>query len=217
MKTDATIQKDVIDELKWCPSVAHEHIGVAVKDGVVTLSGYVPSYIEKSTSEKAAQRVAGVKAIVEKIEVRYPGSYYRGDEDIATMILNAFKWNVQIPEDRIRVKVSKGWVTLSGEVEWEYQKIAAEDAVKPLAGVLGVTNFVDIKPKVQALDVKAKIEEALKRSAEREVNQIHIAVEGSKVTLSGKVRSLSELMDARGAAWSAPGVKDVQDHLIVAA
>lgn len=217
MKTDAQIQEDVLDELKWDPSVTHEHIGVAVSDAVVTLSGYVPTYFEKSAAEEAAHRVSGVKAIAEKIEVRYPGTYRREDEAVAAAIITAFKWNVQVPDDVIKVRVSKGWVTLTGEVEWEYQRTAAENAVKSLSGVLGVTNSIEIKSKVQVLDVKAKIEEALKRASEREVERIKVSVEGRKVILSGKVRSYAELRDARSAAWSAPGVTDVQDNLVVAA
>jgi osmotically-inducible protein OsmY len=217
MKTDAQIQKDVMDELKWDPSVTHEHIGVAVNDGIVTLSGHVPTYFEKSAAQKATHRVEGVKAVAEQIEVRYPGSYVRDDEEIAKAILGALKWSVQVPEERIQVRVSKGWVTLGGEVEWEYQKEAAENAIKPLVGVLGISNYVSIRPQVQVTDVKSKIEQALKRAAERETNRIKVAVEGQKVTLTGKVRSYAELVDARGAAWSAPGVTEVVDHLIVAA
>lgn len=217
MKTDAQLQNDVIDELKWDPSVTHEHIGVSVNDGIVTLTGHVPNFLEKTSAEKAAQRVAGVKAIVEKMEVKYPGAYSRDDEDIASAILNAFKWNVQIPDERLKAKVRNGWVTLTGEVEWEYQKDAAANAVKPLTGVLGVTNSIEIKPKILISDLKAKIEQALKRAAEREADRIKVSVEGRKVTLSGKVRSYAELLDARGAAWSAPGVSEVRDNLIVAA
>lgn len=217
MKTDALIQKDVIDELKWDPSVSSEHIGVAVTDGIVTLTGHVPSYFEKSAAERAAQRVAGVKAIAEEIEVRYPGSYSRDDGDIARAILDVFKWNVQVPDDRVKVKVSYGWVTLSGDVEWEYQKDAAANAVKPLTGVVGVTNTIEIKPKVKVDDLKSKIESALKRAAEREADRIKVSVDGRIVTLTGQVRSYAELLDARGAAWSAPGVTEVRDHLVVAA
>ena len=215
MKADAQIQKDVMEEMKWDPSVTHEHIGVAVANGVVTLSGQVPSYIEKSAAEKVAQRVTGVNAIVEDIEVNYPSHHNRTDEDIANAVLLAFQWNVQVPDDKIKVKVSKGWVTLTGKVEWEFQKEAAENAVKPLIGVIGVTNSVDVAPKVQAYDVKVKIEQALKRSIEQEVEKIKVAVDGSKVTLSGKVRSFSELLEAKSAAWNAPGVTTVKDNLTV--
>lgn len=217
MKTDSQIQNDVMEELKFDPSVTHEHIGVAVKDGIVTLSGHVPTYFEKSAAEKATHRVADVRAIVEKIDVRYPGSYHRDDEDIASAILNAFKWNVQVPDERLKVQVSKGWVTLTGEVEWEYQKNAGENVIKGLMGVVGVTNSIAIKPKIQASDIKTKIEQALKRAVEREAERIKVDVSGRTVTLSGKVRSYADLLDARGAAWSAPGVSDVQDNLVVAA
>lgn len=217
MKTDSQIQADVIEELKWDPSVTHEHIGVAVKEGVVTLSGSVPSYFEKTAAERAAQRVAGVRAIAEEIEVKYSNSYRRDDAEIAESILNCFRWNVQIPDENLKVKVAKGWVTLSGEVEWDFQRTAAENAVKPLTGVLGVTNVIEVKPKVETSDVKTKIEQALKRAAEREARRIQVEVNGTEVTLSGKVRSYAELHDARGAAWSAPGVSAVQDHLVISA
>lgn len=217
MKPDDQLQKDVMEELMWDPSVTHEHIGVAVNDGIVTLSGHVPTYFEKSAASKSAHRVAGVKAIVEEIQVRYPGSYHREDEDIASAVLTAFKWNVQIPDERIKVKVSKGWVTLTGEVEWEYQKNASESAVRALTGVLGVINSVEIKPQIQVADIKAKIEKALKRAAERDAERINVEVDGRTITLSGKVRSYAELLDARSAAWSAPGVIDVQDNLVIAA
>jgi osmotically-inducible protein OsmY len=217
MKTDSQIQKDVMDELKWDPSVTHEHIGVSVNNGIVTLTGHVPTYFEKSAAEKATQRVAGVKAIAEEIEVRYAHSYSREDDDIAEAIVTAFKWNTSIPDDLLKVTVSKGWVTLSGEVHWEFQRTAAENAVKPLVGVLGVTNSITLKPMVQAIDVKAKIEQALKRAAELEADRIRVKVSGDKVTLSGNVRSFSERSDARAAAWSAPGVTKVEDTLVVAA
>jgi osmotically-inducible protein OsmY len=216
MKTDSQIQNDVMDELKWDPSVTHEHIGVAVNEGIVSLSGNVPTYFEKSAAERATQRVAGVKAIAEEIEVKFVGSYHREDEDIASAILMVLRWNVQVPEDLVKVQVSKGWVTLSGDVEWDYQRTATGNAVKPVAGVLGVTNFIAVKPKIQIAGVKAKIEQALKRAAEQEASQIKVEVLGQEVTLSGKVRSYAELMDARGAAWSAPGVTKVRDNLIVA-
>lgn len=217
MKTDSQIQKDVMDELKFDPTITHERVGVAVKNGIVTLTGSVPSYFEKTAAERAAHRVAGVQAVAEEIEVKYPGSYARDDGDIAESILHAFRWNVRIPEKKLKVQVTKGWVTLAGEVEWEFQRTAAEEALKSLAGVTGVTNSIEIKPKIQATDVKTKIEQALKRSAEREANQIMVQVEGRHVTLSGKVRSYAELLDARGAAWSAPGVTAVEDRLSIGA
>jgi osmotically-inducible protein OsmY len=216
MKTDSQIQTDVMQELKWDPSVTHEHIGVAVSDGIATLSGTVPTYIEKSAAEKAAQRVSGVKAVVEKIEVKLPGSFKRGDQEIAKAIVNHFIWNVQVPDDLVKPSVEDGWVDLSGEVEWDYQRSAAEKCARGLTGVIGVTNKITIKAKkVQPEVVKEKIETALKRKAEREARRISVAVNGGKVILSGNVSSFSEMRDARGAAWSAPGVTSVENNLHV--
>jgi osmotically-inducible protein OsmY len=219
MKTDALIQTDVMQELKWDPSVTHEHIGVAVSDGIVALSGTVPNYIEKSAAEKATQRVAGVKAVVEKIEVKVPGSFRKDDEDIAKAIINQFLWHAQIPDELVKASVEKGWVELTGEVEWEYQRRAAEKVVRGLTGVRGLTNKVTIKARVaQPTEIKNRIEQALKRAAEREAEHLTIEVRGSRVLLSGKVRSFAELRNVRGAAWSAPGVTSVDDtELSVAA
>lgn len=216
MKTDSQLQIEVMHELKWDPSVTHEHIGVAVSDGIVTLSGTVPTYIEKSAAEKAAQRVFGVNAVVEKIEVKLPGSFVRGDEEIAKAIVNQFKWNAQVPEQLVKASVEDGWVDLSGEVEWDYQRTAAEKCARGLTGVIGVLNHITIKEKkVQPEIVKEKIEEALKRKAAREARNISVNVNGSKVILSGNVSSFSELQDVRSAAWSAPGVTSVENNLHV--
>jgi osmotically-inducible protein OsmY len=213
MKTDAQIQTDAMQELKWDPSITHEHIGVAVADGIVTLSGTVPSYIEKSSAEKAVQRVGGVKAVVEKIEVKVPGSYHRDDQDIAKAIIDQFRWHTQVPDDVVKARVENGWVELTGDVEWDYQRSAAENALRGLTGVRGITNKLTIKPKVaQPSEIKDKIEEALKRAAERETDRIAVEVRGTRVILSGKVRSFAELRDVRGAAYSAPGVTSVDDN-----
>ena len=213
MKTDGQIQTDVMQELKWDPSITHEHIGVAVSDGIVTLSGMVPSYIEKSSAEKAVQRVGGVKAVVEKIEVKVPGSYHRDDQDIAKAIIDQFQWHTQVPDDLVKASVENGWVELTGEVEWDYQRSAAEKAIRGLTGVRGITNRLTIRPKAaQPSEVKDKIEEALKRAAEREADRIGVQVRGSRVILSGRVRSFAELRDVRGAAFSAPGVTSIDDN-----
>jgi osmotically-inducible protein OsmY len=218
MKTDAQIQKDVMQELTWDASVTHEHIGVAVQDGVVTLSGTVPSYIEKSAAEKAAQRIAGVKAVVEKIDVKLPGSLERDDQDIARAIIDQFRWHSQVPQDLVKVSVQNGWVDLSGEVEWDFQRNAAEAAVRGLLGVKGIVNKIALKARaVQPAVIKSKIEEALKRAAEREADRIGIEILGTRVILSGKVRSFAELRDVKGAAWSAPGVTSVDDHALTIA
>ena len=213
MKTDSQIQADVIRELDWDPSITHEHIGIAVSDGIVTLSGTVPSYIEKSSAEKAAQRVGGVKAVVEKIEVRVPGSYHRDDQDIAKAIVDQFRWHTQVPDELVKASVENGWVELTGDVEWDYQRSAAEKAIRGLTGVRGITNKIAIKAKaVQPFEIKEKIEEALTRAAERETDRIAVEVRGTRVILSGKVRSFAELRDVRGAAYSAPGVTSVDDN-----
>jgi osmotically-inducible protein OsmY len=216
MKSDNQIQKDVIEELKWDPSIDHEHIGVSVNDGIVTLSGTVPNFIEKHNAEKAAQRVAGVKALVEKIEVKLPGSLVRDDQEIAKAILDQFNWSALIPHDQIIVKVSDGWVTLLGEAIWEYQRKAAEKLVRELKGVKMITNNIVLKPKLNAVDLKEKIEKALMRATERESKHIEVKVQGTKVTLSGIVRSLNEMKAVEGVAWGAPGVTDVQDNLKIA-
>jgi osmotically-inducible protein OsmY len=214
MKTDSQIQADVIQELKWDPSVTHEHVGVAVSDGIVTLSGTVPTFIEKSSADRATQRVAGVKAVVEKMEVKLPGSFKRDDQDIAKAIINQFKWNVQVPEDQVKASVEDGWVELRGEVEWDFQRTAAENSVRGLSGVKGVTNNISIQEKkVQPEAIKQRIEEALKREAEREAHRIVVEVRGSRVILSGNVHSFREMQDARGAAFSAPGVTSVENNL----
>lgn len=217
MKKDAEIQTDVIQELKWDPSVSHEHIGVSVSEGIVTLAGMVPSYVEKSAAEKATKRVSGVKAVVEKIDVKLPGSFKRDDQEIAKAVINQFKWNVQVPDQLVKATVEDGWVDLSGEVEWEYQRAAAESSIQGLTGVKGVSNNIVIKAKqIQPDVIKQKIEEALRREAEKEAKQIAIEVKGNKVILSGKVRSFSEMQDAKWAAWSAPGVTTVENNLQVA-
>jgi osmotically-inducible protein OsmY len=219
MKSDAQIQTDVMRELECDPSVTHEHIGVAVSEGIVALSGTVPSYLEKSAAEKAAQRVGGVKAVVEKIDVKVPGSHRKDDQDIAKAIIDQFEWHTQVPHELVKANVENGWVHLSGEVDWEYQRRAAEKVVRGLAGVRGIMNKITLKGRVvQSSNIKAKIEEALKRAAEREADHIAVEVQGSHVMLSGKVRSFGELRDVRGAAWSVPGVTSVDDcDLLVAA
>lgn len=213
MKTDAQIQKDVIDQIKWEPALNASEIGVAVKNGVVTLSGIVDSFSQKIAVEIAARKVTGVKAVAEDIQVGVSPIYRRTDTEIAQAILNAFKWNTSVPDDKIEIKVEDGVVTLDGEVEWDYQRNAAKNAVERLAGVRRINNFISIKQKVIASDVKQKITAALQRSATIDAGKIAVEVTGNKVVLTGKVRSFAEEQDAVDAAWSAPGVSSVEDRL----
>jgi len=215
MKTDTQLQQDVMNELKWEPSVKAAEIGVSVKDGVVTLSGYVDSFYKKWAAERAAARVFGVKAVAEEIQVRVPGSLKRTDEDIARAAANALEWNVTVPYDRVKVKVQDGLVTLSGEVDWWYQKSAAEDAVRNLMGVVLINNKITIKPAVKPLDVKDKIEKAFQRNALLDARRITVETHGGKVILRGSVRSWVEREQVQRAAWAAPGVSEVDNYIIV--
>jgi osmotically-inducible protein OsmY len=214
MKTDAQIQTDVSHTLAWDPSIHHERIGVTATDGIVTLSGSVPSYFEKMEAEKITQRVGGVKAVVEKIDVKSIDSYLRDDEGIAQAILNQFKWSFSVPSQLVKVKVEKGWVTLSGEVEWDYQREAAKACTQDLMGVKGVSNQITLKARtIEADAVKHQIEKALQNAAARDSKQIKVAVHGSTVTLSGYVDSLAEMENAKWAAWGAPGVMRVDNKI----
>jgi osmotically-inducible protein OsmY len=215
MKNDVDLQRDVFDELKWEPAVHSTHIGVTVKDGVVTLEGVVDSYPEKWAAERAVKRVAGVKALAEELEVKLPGSGKQTDADIAEAAENALEWDTEVPEDRIKVTVEKGFLTLEGEVDWEFQRAAAKRAVQYLAGVKGVANEITLKPNVAPVDVKAKIEAALKRNAILDAEQINVQADGGKVTLRGSVSSWAERDEAEAAAWSAPGVNEVNDFIAV--
>jgi osmotically-inducible protein OsmY len=216
MKTDTQLQKDVIDELRWEPSVRDSEIGVAAKDGVITLSGIVDSYAEKYSAERAAARVSGVKAVADDLSVRVSNGHGRSDTELAHAAISALEWDIQVPRDKVMSKVENGWITLTGTVEWKYQRDAAERAVRYLTGVKGVSNLVTITPKpVSTLDVTRKIKAALHRGVEGDANRITVEASDGRVTLKGTVRSLAERLDAETAAWSAPGVTGVEDRIRV--
>lgn len=216
LKTDAQLQRDVIDELKWDPAVGDAEIGVAAKDGVVTLSGQVDSHAKKYVAERAAERVAGVRATAEDLTVKLPTSFIRSDTEIAHAVVSALKWDIEVPDDRIKSKVDNGWIWLEGEVEWQYQKTAAERAVRYLTGIKGVINMMTVKPKkVSTFEVSQKINDALRRTAEMDANRITVKASDGEVTLTGTVRSSAERVDAERAAWAAPGVMKVRDELLI--
>ena len=200
-RTDEQIQADVLEELKWDTRVRPNEIGVAVKDGIVTLTGWVDSYLKKMAAEEAAHRVQGVQAVANDIEVRLPSFAERTDADLAAAVLNALKWDAAIPTGALDVTVSKGWVTLRGEVEYRFQKRDAERAVQRLAGVKGVTNLIAVKPHLSPTDLKQQIERALVRNAETDARNIMVEVQGSKVILRGTVRSYAEKQAAEDTAW----------------
>jgi osmotically-inducible protein OsmY len=213
--TDQDLKQSVLDELAWDPSVSEAHIGVTAHAGVVTLTGHVASYAEKCAAEHAVGRVSGVKAIAEELEIRYLYDAGHGDEDIARQALNVLAWDLAVPKDKVRVKVEKGWITLSGEVHWYYQKNAAEKDVRKLFGVMGVSNLIAIEPVVHASDIQDKIKAAFGRNAEFEAAHIVVSTEGSRITLSGKVDSYYERTLAENTAWSAPGVTAVNDLITI--
>ena len=216
MKTDFQLQRDVLDELKFEPSIGNAEIGVAVKEGVVTLTGLVNSYAEKYSAERTAERVNGVRAVADDLEVKLPGSHQRTDTELAHAVANALRWDIQVPDDRIKATVDAGWVELDGEVEWQYQKWAADAAVRNLTGVKGVSNVIKVKPKkVSTYEVSQKIKDSLRRHAETDADKITIEAKDGQVTLRGTVSSFAERRDAELAAWRAPGVTKVEDFIAV--
>ncbi|GAB4048925.1 BON domain-containing protein [Spirosoma litoris] len=217
MKTDEQIQKNVQDELRYEPLLHAAQIGVAVKQGVVTLTGEVDNYLMKIATERAAKRVQGVKVVVQEVGVKPIFGQPHTDEQIAQSIVSSFEWHSAVPAEKIRVKVQSGWVTLEGQVDWNYQRQAAERSVESLLGVKGVTNLITVHPVLLAKDVKSSIVDAFKRSAALEAQQITVETIGSKVRLHGKVHSWSERREAENTAWAAPGVLMVEDELVVTA
>ena len=215
MKTDSQLQQDVMAELKWEPAVHAEQIGVEVKDGIVTLAGHVDSYPAKWNAERAAQRVAGVKALAVEIDVKFSGSTKHTDADIARTAENVLLWTTYLPKDSVKIMVEDGWVTLSGQVQWGFQRATATAAVRYLMGVKGVSDQITIKPGVTASAVKSDIEAALKRRATNEANGIKVAVNGSEVTLTGKVPTWAERDAAGSAAWGTSGVSNVIDNIAI--
>jgi osmotically-inducible protein OsmY len=211
VKTDEEIQKDVLAELKWDARIQPNEIGVSVRDGIVTLTGWVDSYLKKWSAEDVAHRVDGVKGVANDIEVKLATE--RTDPDIAAAAVHAIEWDAFVPSDKVQVTVSKGWVTLRGEVEWQYQKEDAERVVRRLAGVKGVTNLITVKPRVTASELKKKIEDALVRNAEIDANKITVEVQGSKAILKGSVRAWAEREEAERVAWSAPGITLVENRI----
>jgi len=213
MKSDLQIQKDVMEEIKWEPFLKSSEIGVAVKNGVVTLSGQVDAYSKKLAAEKAAKKVSGVKAVAEDIQVGVSPSFRKTDAEIAEAVLNALKWHSAVQEEKIKIKVEDGYVRLDGEVDWAYQRNSAQSAIENLTDVKSVLNLITVKPLAKPSEIQQKISSAFRRSATIDAAKISVEVFGGKVTLRGKVRSFGEKDDAEHAAWSAPGVVSVTSEL----
>jgi osmotically-inducible protein OsmY len=215
MRSDREIERDVREELNWDPDLDAEDIAISVKDGVVTLAGFTKSYSDRLEAEHAAKRVAGVHAIANDIEVRLPSIDQRPDPDIARDAIASLKAQLPISHENIKVIVKDGWLTLEGTVEWQYQKTTAENAVRKVKGVKGVTNVMSLKPKVEPTDIQRRIQEAFKRNAEVDANRITVETHGSEVILKGTVRSWIEREEAERVAWSAPGITRVEDRIVV--
>ncbi|WP_405572624.1 BON domain-containing protein [Winogradskyella sp. Asnod2-B02-A] len=215
MRTDLSIKEDVLEELQWQPNIDETQIGVVVKDGIVTLSGTVNSYVKKREAENAAKSVLGVKAVAEDIQVQYSSGFDKSDTEIASAAVNALKWNISVPQNKIDIKVDDGWVYLTGEVMWAFEKNAAKKAVEDLPGVKYVVNNITLKNVVDSSDIKDKIKKAFERSADIDSKGINVITEGHTVKLTGEVHSLKEKDDARRTAYYAPGVWTVDNELEV--
>ena len=217
MRTDMELQKDVAEELKWEPRLQEDEIGVAVKNGVVTLTGFVPDYAQRRAAAKAAERVVGVRAVAQELVVKVPEMFRYSDTELAHRVVNALAWDVEVPNEKIQAKVEDGWVTLEGTVDWQYQRNAAERAVRYLGGIKGVANQIAIAPSMSAsaYDVAQRIKAALHRTAEVEAKRVEVTAKDGKVVLTGSVRSWPERADVERAAWSASGVMAVDDRLAV--
>lgn len=215
MKTDSQLKKDVTTELQWDPSINEANVGVAVKDGVVTLTGHLDTYREKFAIERAVQRVQGVRALAVELDVKLSPTHKRSDSEIAAAAESSLKWHTQVPDEKLQLRVEKGWITLKGEVEWDFQRTAAMDAVRSLTGVVGVTNNITLKTHVSPSNVLTRIREALERQADHEAKNIEVVISGGTATLRGTVHSWAERAAAQGAAWSAPGISSVINEIKV--
>lgn len=215
MKADKQLQHDVLTQLEWEPSLDASQIGVAAKDGVVTLSGSVATYTAKMTAERATKSIYGVRGVANDLEVKIPGSSHRSDADIVAAALGTLRWDASVPDEQIKVTVSNGWITLEGEVEWQYQRNAAEHDVRKLIGVKGVTNRITVRSHVKPGDIKEKIEDAFKRSAELDARRVTVEAQDGKVILRGNVSSWTERDEAQLAAWAAPGLNEVENQISV--
>lgn len=215
MKSDIQIQKDVMDQLKWEPGLNAAEIGVAVKNGIVTLSGIVDSYSKKIAAEEAAKKIAGVKAVAEDIQVGLSPNFRKTDAEIADAVVFALRWHASIPNEKIKVKVEEGVVSLEGELEWDYQRKEAIRVVEKLAAVRRINNYIRLKPYLKPENIKDKIEAAFTRSAIIDSGKVSVVVDGSKIILHGSVRSMAEHDDAESAAWAAPGVTSVENDLVL--
>ena len=217
MKSDKQLQDDVLNQLDWEPSIDASQVGVTAQDGVVTLTGRVPRYIEKMEAERVTKLVSGVRGVANDMEIHLPGGSERNDTDIAKAALTALEWNVLVPHDKIQVTVRDGWIYLEGQVNWQYQRNAAGESLHSLMGVKGVTNQITLLPQVQPKDVRTKIEAAFRRSAEIDAGHVKVEVHDGTVILHGKVPSWTERKEAEQASWSAPGVRSVDNRLTVGA